>query len=369
MCYGFNVKAKSLIYHYLLNKSLTSVQDLNLKGLRLKQLINNFGSRLNSKHLNTFLNVQTFLVVRERLEESAKRLNEFFKLVNNSLQNQPIQSFNNTNTSLIENASSFEALQQDFQSMIAYKLALAEERYNTAVYWYRFFSANHSGIAFHTEQQVLKGLAFKKILKAEERVQYLGLLLPSINDEALDLLQSAKILFEDNHYLLALFKSAKAEARVNMVLSTIGVKQDQLQALIDAKLKAAKRLILEQKDFPFLGYSYYSYAKFLRHTDPYSALLYCEYALELSDLSMFFQKQGLDIAKPLTVWFILALTFATGLCLGLFLAFNALLRVLKASTVRKTRANVKSKRVESSKSRRFRKPWRGSRRASPGKKR
>ena len=216
----------------------------------------------------------------------------------------------------------------------------------------------------------MKSLAFKKILKAEERVQYLGLLLPSINNEALDLLQSAKTLFENNHYLLALFKSAKAEARVNMVLSTIGVKQDQLQALIDAKLKAAKRLILQQKDFPFLGYSYYSYAKFLRHTDPYSALLYCEYALELSDLSMFFQKQGLDIAKPLTVWFIFALTFATGLCLGLFLAFNVLLRVLKPSKVVKTVSlKTRKTRRESSKSRRFRKPWRGSRRASPGKKR
>ena len=53
----------------------------------------------------------------------------------------------------------------------------------------------------------------------------------------------------------------------------------------------AKRNIGQQINkgsFPILAYSYYEYGEELKEGDLYSALLYAEYALELSNLDMYF---------------------------------------------------------------------------------
>ncbi len=47
-------------------------------------------------------------------------------------------------------------------------------------------------------------------------------------------------------------------------------------------------LISKKGLFPIIGYSYYEYAKSLKDDDKYSALLYAEYALELSNLDIYF---------------------------------------------------------------------------------
>jgi hypothetical protein len=64
--------------------------------------------------------------------------------------------------------------------------------------------------------------------------------------------------------------------------------------LLDQKLESIKRVLAREQErgvFPILGYSYYEYAQSLREDDPFSALIFGEYALELGDLDRYFPKQ------------------------------------------------------------------------------
>ncbi|MBI2575521.1 hypothetical protein HYV82_06575, partial [Candidatus Woesearchaeota archaeon] len=99
------------------------------------------------------------------------------------------------------------------------------------------------------------------------------------------------------NYELCLSKAAKAKAASDVLLGSLGVEAEGVDALVARKLLAAGRVISRQASkgvFPIVGYSYYEYAKSLNDSDPYSALLYSEYAIELSNMDMYFRKS----AKP-----------------------------------------------------------------------
>ncbi|MCK5140193.1 MAG: hypothetical protein KAQ85_10160, partial [Thermodesulfovibrionia bacterium] len=92
---------------------------------------------------------------------------------------------------------------------------------------------------------------------------------------------------------------------------------------IDNKLKAATRVIVkaERKDtFPILGYSYYEYAANLKDTDKFSALLYAEYALELSNLDIYFkEKKNTKLQIPPLDILQITIGILLGLLIGLFI--------------------------------------------------
>ena len=55
-----------------------------------------------------------------------------------------------------------------------------------------------------------------------------------------------------------------------------------------------ERIISEnsaEETFPILGYSYYQYANNLKEDQPYNSLIYLEYALEMSDLGIYFPEE------------------------------------------------------------------------------
>jgi hypothetical protein len=83
--------------------------------------------------------------------------------------------------------------------------------------------------------------------------------------------------------------------------------------------------------FPILGYSYYEYAESLKEPDMYSALLYSEYALELSNLGMYFKERknvySLDFLQ-IDTKVLYALLF--GLCFGFLFAYTVRLRRKKS---------------------------------------
>ena len=49
--------------------------------------------------------------------------------------------------------------------------------------------------------------------------------------------------------------------------------------------------------FPILGYSYYKYAQALQEQQKYNSLVYIEYALEMSDLGMYFPEEQKFLQK------------------------------------------------------------------------
>src|SRR3989344_492692 len=88
------------------------------------------------------------------------------------------------------------------------------------------------------------------------------------------------------------FSQAKSDA--NAIVGSIGVEESELPRLIGAKLDTIESLIsrtTKNQAFPLLGFSYYEYAQSLKEYDPASALLYSEYALEMSNLDMYFDEK------------------------------------------------------------------------------
>ena len=94
---------------------------------------------------------------------------------------------------------------------------------------------------------------------------------------------------------------------------------DRMPGIIDEKLELVKHIILEQQRkgiFPVLGYSYYEYASSLKEGDVYSALLFSEYAQEISNLDMYFPKKSSATSidtEPIII-------FLLGLVLGLLIS-------------------------------------------------
>jgi len=75
---------------------------------------------------------------------------------------------------------------------------------------------------------------------------------------------------------------------------------DQIDFIIETKLEAVKRIIAEQQEnniLPILGYSYFEYANELKEDNDFSALLYAEYSLELSNLDIYFSKKEFSLPR------------------------------------------------------------------------
>ncbi len=90
---------------------------------------------------------------------------------------------------------------------------------------------------------------------------------------------------------LCLSIASQAKADSNAILTSIGLSEQRVGEFISSKQVASERVIGSQAGmgvFPILGYSYYEYAKTLSISDPFTSLVYMEYALELSDLSLYF---------------------------------------------------------------------------------
>ncbi|MBI4983437.1 hypothetical protein HZC32_02235 [Candidatus Woesearchaeota archaeon] len=90
-------------------------------------------------------------------------------------------------------------------------------------------------------------------------------------------------------------EAAQAKAEANAVLSSVGVGEENVKEFLDSKSKAVSKVISEDSAegvFPILGYSYYKYAHSLMDQDKYLSLIYLEYALEMSDLEIYFPEEN-----------------------------------------------------------------------------
>jgi uncharacterized protein len=282
-CFGGNVKI-----HEALLKNYT---DAEIKILYAKTLteLNVFISDLekNSKSLSTLSELETYMIVSERVYDSKKILSKM-----------------------------------NPENISRQQLGYAIERINTARVWSRFF--DFPGPKFVMDDSLMMGACSKKLAEAEERLNYLELYYPKsdIREE----LNLAYDYYQSSNYALCIFTASKVKADTDIVLSAIFVPDDNLNKLFDEKINAAKRVMNKQKEsgiFPILGYSYYEYANTLRPSDTYSALLYAEYSLELSNIDMYFQKR-----EPLAIntgWVarmpdFQLYNFLIGLCAGVILS-------------------------------------------------
>lgn len=176
-----------------------------------------------------------------------------------------------------------------------YRLAYAKERLGSAMAWNRFLKSYHSSASAVPLSEFdggynesLKDGCVTRLQEADEHMQYLDIYLPGMLKSSEELGPVYSYLREGD-YSSCIYRASLAKARANAMLSALSVSEN-ITSLVDRKLRAAKGSIVRQTaegDFPIVSYSYYEYSSSLMQTDPPSALLFAEYALELSNLGIY----------------------------------------------------------------------------------
>ncbi len=256
-CFGANVKYR----HISLLVEDPSRTEIIRKADQLQQEISDFSNKVDNRKIETLTDLQTYMIVKERLIDSEEYV-----------------------TRVKENVNDSDAAVSD--------LSYAIERLYSAYSWSKFFGEGKE--KFDMNKEALRKSCIDKISEAQERYNYATLYFPAGLENIKDGINSANKDLINNDHELCLFKASKAKAEADLILSAIGLEKSQVGNIVEKKLELAKRVIIKESDkgaFPILGYSYYEYANSLKNKEPYSAMLYSEYALELSNLDIYFEHE------------------------------------------------------------------------------
>ena len=253
--------------------------------------------QLDAEIIDTISDVQTLMIVRERVHDVKEQ----------------IQKFNETFST---------STAQEKASLLAY----AEERFFSAISWQQFFAMD--GKKFVVDKEQLKNSCQQKIAEAEERFQYVGLFLGELRiSNVQEKINIAQKSLGNGEFELCLIEAAQAKADSNAILSSLGLDEQNVAPYLESKQKAVERVISENSAediFPILGYSYYQYANSLKETEPFTSLVYFEYALEMSDLGIYFTtKESFlernDVVQFRQEWWYIAVGMVLGIGIGFLL--------------------------------------------------
>jgi len=300
-CYSANIQLRIVLLDEL---SQTTLEE-NYDNVLIAQ--NDLDKKLSTKEFKTFSDVETFVIVKERLLESRTYSDQI--------------NITNISTTL---------------------LATSIERYYSAVVWSAFFDL--PGEEVLVDENALRFACFEQVHYVESRVNYLKTILPEIFLTSIDTELQQSYTYMSNHdYALCLFKSTKARANADLFLSTIGgATNESVRLITGAKLNRSIQLIQREQDngrFPLLGYSYLGYSQQMIEQEPYTGLLFAEYAIGFSDLSAYFPTVQQSARLTKITWQTLLAVFFIGLFVGalsmLFIVRKS--QSLKKKPVRKTR--------------------------------
>ena len=288
-CFSNNILLRDRYY----SESKTKISEIKNLFMILEKKNIALENKINDEKITTISDLQTLIVVKERINDVKEQIKQF-----------------NSSTELGEQY---------------YLLAYAEERFYSALSWMQFFSMQ--GKQFVVNDQLLRESCISKIAEAEERHQYVSLFInPTIITHIQDKIDLSRSSLENKESELCLIKAAQAKAESNAILSSFGVDEENILSYVESKKKAVERTIFENSEegiFPILGYSYYKYADSLKEQEQYTALIYLEYALELSDLGIYFPEDTFrEIPFEIKEEWIL---FIEGILVGLLAAFVIIL--------------------------------------------
>ncbi len=261
-CFGNNIALKNQFY---LQKKVR-ISYLNTGFNNLEQKVQELNKELAGQKIDTIADLQALMIVKERLNDVQQQIETF----NKERETKPLEG-------------------------LYYYLAYAEERYFSALSWMQFFSMEGKKFMMNDEQ--LKNSCLNKVSEAEERYQYASIYLGEISISYIqEKIDSARNVSQEEPEL-CLMEAAQAKAEADAILSSLGVGIDNAEEFLARKTKAVERVIAENSvegTFPILGYSYYQYARSLQQQDKSLALMYMEYALEMSDLSIYFPEENAE---------------------------------------------------------------------------
>ncbi|MBD3354514.1 hypothetical protein GF361_00855 [Candidatus Woesearchaeota archaeon] len=255
-CFGANLKYREILLR------LNRYDDFVL----IEKEISDIDSAVDGVPINTISDLQTYIIVKERIKDASNYL---------------------------ESAKESYGEGEDYEVDLAY----AVERIYSAKSWSVFFDIK--GREFDFERKSLMQSCMNKLSEAEERYNYAKLYFPNTLEGSKKELEDAYEDFKNDDYELCLFKASKVKAESDVVLSVVGVAENQIETVLENKLKIVRNVMAEQQEkgmFPILGYSYYEYANQLKEDNKISALLYTEYALELSNLDIYFNHKKKFVA-------------------------------------------------------------------------
>jgi uncharacterized protein len=250
LCFSKNIELARLL---LQNTSNTTRHDL-YRALRVQ--VQELDTQTRERSIETIGDLETYAIVMERVREAQQLLD------------------------------TVDALNPDGDS-----LAYAQERLLSAHSWSTFFGMDSTPVQL--DPLYLQRACLSKISEAEERISYVELYAPQAVLESHTLLEEAKRLAAVEP-ILCIFTASKSKAQANLLANAISVDRASVDALVQQKLDADLFILKKQQDkgfFPILGYSYMQYASDLRKDNPYSALTFSEYALELSNLDIYFPRE------------------------------------------------------------------------------
>ncbi len=300
-CFGANVEYS---YAISLLENLT-VNDTLKRAELIKKSINDLNVNIRKDKIKTITDLETYMVVKDRLTEA----NDFVDSV--------LENVNNKEKSL-------------------HDLAYAIERLNSAKSWAAFL--DNRGKEFNLDRDVLEKSCKYRLSEAEERYQYVNLYYPNSLENTRKELDYAYTDLERENYALCIFKASKVKANLGIVLSIPYADEAQTKNILSQKLEIVKRNLIKKTQkgiFPILGYSYYEYATVLEEEDLYSALLYSEYALELGNLEVYFKEKNNIIEE---------IRYKVDVRLILILVSGLIIGYLMATIAQKQRKKFKKKR-------------------------
>lgn len=246
-------------------------------------------AQLREQPITTLTDLQTYMLIQERLAE--------------------------TEDALIRLAS-----EKTVSLATTTLLIYAEERAYSAKVWSAFFGIG--GKTFTLNNETLSNSCTAKINEAEERLDYVQSYYPEGLQESRATLDRAIGRSRAGDFIACLHDAARAKSEADILLSVTGVDSDRIQDIITIKLAAARRSLADaqaQGIFPLIGYAYTEYAAALRVEDPTSALLFSEYANELSGLDVYFDKPALSFTVPWERFGLLGLGVVLGIVVGLLI--------------------------------------------------
>ncbi len=247
-CFGINIELQNKLLEY----ENLSADELVARFSDLSMNVTLFENELGNRSIATISDLQTKMIVEERL---------------NDVSNTLVSSDKNSRL-----------------------LAYAIERFETARIWQSFFVMEGEDISL--DPVLISSACNAKLAEAQERIQYTELFLPPAMVSGIrEKIGFAAAARDKGLFSLCLSIASQAKADSNAVLTSIGLSETSVRDFIASKQRAVEQIIATESAegrFPILGYSYYEYAKTLSATDPFTSLVYMEYALELSDLSLYF---------------------------------------------------------------------------------
>jgi len=231
---------------------------VDVRGLR--EQLKDFEAKTDARQIETITDLQTLMLVKERILEAEDILHDAFD--SNETQER------------------------------ADALAYAQERLESAKTWALFFSGKDH--RFVVDEERLKASCEAKIAEAEERHNYVTTYLPEPLQDTRKAIDQAYALMQKKEYALCLHQASKAKAESDAILGLLGVDEEDINDLLERKLGIVNKALLKAQQkgiFPLIGYSYYEYANSLKKTDRGTAILFVDYALEFSNLDIYFEEK------------------------------------------------------------------------------